>query len=211
MSSSSDLLARRARLVRHDARTGSALLPELVPEVRPAADHQAQLPDPAYEAGFADGHVAALGEAMRAATADARIARDRADAVAQSLGDALAVVRARHDAELAGMAAEVTEAAMTLAEAIVGRALRDESPAVAAMARALAPVDSGQAAVVRVHPGDLDLVAGIERPDTRVVADETVPPGGCVVDAGASRIDGGFPAAVDRVRAALLETGDEPW
>lgn len=211
MSSSSDVLARRARLVRHDAGIGSALLPELTPVVRIVADEQPERPDPSYEAGFADGHAAAVAQAVGAATAEADAAADRAESLARSMTEALAVVRTRQDAELGAVAAEVAEAALALTEAILGRTLADGRAAADAVARALAPVPSGQPAVIRVHPGDLDVVAGVERPDTRVVADDSVPPGGCVVDAGASRIDGGFPAAVERARAALLGTGDEPW
>lgn len=211
MTSSNDVLARRARLVRPDAGIGSALLPELTPAIRVLEDEQPDRPDPAYETGFADGQRAAVRQAVAEATAEARAAADRAEQVVRSMAEALAVVRSRQEAELAAVAAEVAEAALVLAEAIVGHALGDDAPAAAAVARALGPVATGQPAVVRVHPGDLDSVAGMDRPDTRVVADATVPPGGCVVDAGASRIDGGLGAAVERVRAALLGSGDEPW
>lgn len=39
----------------------------------------------------------------------------------------------------------------------------------------------------------------------RFVADPNVTPGGCVVDLGSARIDAQVPAALDRVRAALVD------
>lgn len=212
MSSSPDVRARRAHLVAFDSGIATAVLPELAPRGARAVDVTDEpAVDASYDAGFADGHAAAVAGAVAAATAEARAQGAQAAQLAASLADAAALLRRCSGEELDAVSAGVAEAALQLAEAIVGRALAGEAPAAAAIARAMALVPSGEAAVVRLHPSDVDVVGPIERAELRVVADPAVRPGGCIVDAGASSIDGGIAAAVERARAALLGEEDASW
>lgn len=211
MSSSSDVRARRAHLVPFDSGIATAVLPELTPRGAHVDVSDEPAIDPTYDAGFADGHAAALTGAVAAATAEARSQQAQAAQLAASLADAATLLHRCAAEELDAVAAGVAEAALQLAEAIVGRSLAGEAPAAAAIARAMALVPSGEPAVVRLHPSDIDVVGPIERAEVRVVADPAVRPGGCVVDAGTSSIDGGIAAAVERARAALLGEEDASW
>lgn len=212
MSSSSDVRARRAHLVPFDSGIATAVLPELAPRGSAPVDVTDAAPvDVSYDAGFADGHAAALAGAVAAATAEARAQQAQAAQLAASLADAAVLLRRCAGEELDAVSEGVAEAALQLAEAIVGRSLAGEAPAAAAIARAMALVPSGEPAVVRLHPDDVDVVGPMDREEIRVVVDPAVRPGGCIVDAGASSIDGGIAAAVDRARAALLGEEDASW
>ena len=64
--------------------------------------------------------------------------------------------------------------------------------------------------VVRVHPDDAGTIeqtlAASRHGATRSVltlADPSIEPGGCIVEAGACRVDGQFGGALERLRVAL--------
>src|SRR5437773_1636371 len=94
--------------------------------------------------------------------------------------------------------------AVDLAAAVVGRELQlSASPGSDALARALALVPAGCAAVARLHPDDVASVGDLSGAVT-VIADPAVEPGGCILEVGDSRIDAQLGSALDRVRAALM-------
>jgi flagellar assembly protein FliH len=101
--------------------------------------------------------------------------------------------------------------AVDLAAAIVGRELEvSASPGADALARAMALVPAGSAAVARLHPSDVAVLGdgpyGDAAGKLTVIADPAVEEGGCVLEVGDCRIDAQLGPALDRVRAALLGT-----
>lgn len=163
----------------------------------------------ARAAGYADGY--RRGEA--AATAAHETAqgewRHRAERALAALAGAAAGWQARQAVALTDIEDAVVEAAFDLARAVVGRELElARHPGRDALARALALAPEGVAVAARLHPDDLaalgeatDLApAGCE---LTLVPDPAVEPGGCLLDAGATRIDAQIGPALERVRAAL--------
>ncbi len=156
-------------------------------------------------AGYAEGRAAALEEELvlqsRRRNAELAELGHRLSAAA----DAVAAERRRVVEEVAGEAAAL---AVAVTETLLSSALdKLELPAAAAVARALALAPEGQDLVVRLHPDavlDPDHLASLTPPgEVKVVADPTVEPTGCVVEAGACRIDAQIGPALERVRKLL--------
>ncbi len=182
----------------------------------------------AQAAGYADGWTAGM-RAARETTA-ARLADDQAEsdrqrdllhARHQRAIDALATAAARLDERAVTAAHDIEDqiitAAWRIAEALVGRALADDTvrgPAALTRALSLAPIDAD--VTVHVSPADHALLADatpataaghIERSDGRrrvtIVADDRIADGDAVSHCGATSIDARLTAAVDRVRQVL--------
>jgi flagellar assembly protein FliH len=104
---------------------------------------------------------------------------------------------------------EVVETACLLAEAILERELSHSRAALEAATRALRLVPEGEDLVVKVNPADELMVEDIQDlvPDAviKVVSDPAVEVGGCVVAAGACRIDAQIGPALQRARRVLEE------
>ncbi len=166
-----------------------------------------------YEAGFAAGHADGCADAFAAARDEAaaslELDRRQAGAVLLALRDEVHRLTLAEAAMRATFEAAAVEAALALAEAVVGRELAlATDPGRDAIVRALAVAPTGpESVVVRLHPtdrsrlGDLDdLALGRE---VTVVADPAVEPGGCVATIGTTDIDASLGAALDRAREAL--------
>jgi flagellar assembly protein FliH len=167
-----------------------------------------------HAAGYADGLRAA--EAEVAALKDrlasenlleqqrAREQRDRAEMMLARAADALdaATVPVIADAQRT-----LADAAIELAEAILGYELEHgDRTARAALDRALSPVDVATAHRVRMHPTDLARLetdtaarAGIE-----LVADPAIEPGGAITEFDDGYLDARISTALARAKAALL-------
>ena len=197
----------RRRIIRGGSFTGGASpleieLPVAARPVDPAA--AAAEVQGGYDDGYQAGRTEGLAAGRAAAAAEAAAASARLDALARALGDAADDLRRRQGLELAGLEDALARTAFDLAAAIVGRELElAASPGADALARALALVPAGCAAVARLHPDDVAVLGDITEPVT-VIADRAIEPGGCVLEVGDSRIDAQLGSALDRVRAALL-------
>ena len=162
-----------------------------------------------YDAGYRAGMAEGLAAGRAAAAADSAASVARLEAAGRALADAAAELHRRQALELAGLEDALARAAVDLASAIIGRELEvAASPGADALARALALVPAGCAAVARLHPSDAaSLGEAPFRPATgalTVIPDPAIEPGGCVLEVGDSRIDAQLGPALDRVRAALL-------
>ncbi|MCU4185030.1 flagellar assembly protein FliH [Acidiferrimicrobium sp. IK] len=164
----------------------------------------------AHQAGWDAGYQAARAEAD--AAANAREAAERR-ALRDALTDAARSVAAARNAAVETIAAEVAGLAVELAQALVGRELYlSEAADKEALARALRLAPSGEDLVIRLHPGHgldqstvAEMAPGVS---ARIVDDPTVEAGGCVLEAGACRIDSQIGAAVERARALLAAGGN---
>lgn len=113
--------------------------------------------------------------------------------------------------------------AVQLAVAIAGKLLRRQLEVrpedAAAMVAAALQLSAGSECVeVRLHPDDLQLLqshselaaaSGLSTIDAGcLVADQTVQPGGCLVQTTDGRIDARLPTLLDRITTELLDTDD---
>jgi flagellar biosynthesis/type III secretory pathway protein FliH len=102
------------------------------------------------------------------------------------------------------MTSEVADLAFAVVESVLGANLTGPDELRGALLKALELVPSNEAIIVRLHPNapidPSSLSDLVETTTITVVSDASVVPNGCVVEAGASRIDAQIPTAVDRAR-----------
>ena len=156
-----------------------------------------------FAAGAAEGRAA--GFAASASEIDALLAS--LTRAADALGAAAAALGETQAVELEAVEDDLVGAALTIAEAVIGRELAlAVDPGREALSRALALVPPATAVVARLHPVDvatLDAHADLGGRSVEIVSDPSVEPGGCVADAGDARIDAQLGAALARVADRL--------
>jgi len=224
MTSSSDLTGRSgtalrpsSRVLRGDAVDGAQVAPFAVevPHNRRSTDRMPPLAEQLASArreGWDDGYRAGLEAAKGAAEVEHAEALRRAG---EAIAAAVAAVAAGRAESVAVVQRDATELAFELTGALLDRELATAaSPGLDAVRRALALTSPGLDLSVRLHPDQLvsrEELAPLA-PDCRlvVVADPDIELGGCVIDAGPCRIDAQMSAALDRVRAVLLDALDGP-
>lgn len=149
--------------------------------------------------------------AVRTAELDAAVAGRLA-----ALDAAVTALHGRVAPVLAVAEASVTVAALDLADAVVGYAIRASRPegdgdgptgrraasAEETVRRALAEVDQTIAVAVRLAPADALAIAGLDLP-VPVRSDPTLSAGDAVVDLPDGLLDARIDTALDRARAAL--------
>lgn len=169
-----------------------------------------------HSAGFAAGAAAGARamDADRQAAAEQHEAQSRSAkarteyvlSVLQSAGEAM-FSRAAPVSD--GMEDALAEAALQLAEAILGHELADGgASARAALARATGTPTPSPVHTVRMHPDDLAVLDGPTREAAGVtfVADPSLRRGDAMADYADGFLDARLSAALDRMRTAL--TGD---
>lgn len=173
-----------------------------------------------YAAGWAQGRQQAAELAAREAAELAELtARREAERAAEAERSLTAVLVAADRLEqrtlplLADLEDEVMRAAVTIAEALLGRELRlSPEPAMDALRRALVQVPEGRPVTVRLNPADLAALTpqtGDGTPDevdgrpVVLVADPGLNPGEAVADSGALTVDARLSTAVARVKELL--------
>lgn len=178
-------------------------------------------PQERYDYGWKRGYMAGYAEGARAAEAERAadlVAQKtawankeaRMSALVSSLADATEGYLGSFGGRDLALTERLLSAAFQLAEAVVGCEIRTRPALALDIARAaLADMPTGPA-VVRVNPGEKEVVeeaAAALGPAWRHVtikADETVSPGGCTVSSGATTADARIEEALSRARAALL-------
>ena len=210
-------LGRQAERLREQVRAeGEAILEAARAE---AAGLGAAAEAAAREAGFAEGRAEGFAAGEDAGREEARAAEAETLAAAAKLWEEAAAGVATTREGLAQEAESATlKLAVALAEKVVARHL-DTHPeaAVDALRDALTHVLEPVAATARVHPDDLAAaehatpgLAGAGGGAVRVVADEAVPRGGCVVEHGAGEIDARVETKLQRLAGLLLGDEEEP-
>lgn len=189
-----------------------------VPEPEPEAPESEEVKlqrvwSEGHSAGHAQGHAAASDEAGQ--RMDAYVGGQGRE-TSQHLSALVASLEARlHQCEQQ-MGRQVLDLACELARHVVRRELAVHTDAVLPVVReALGMLlRDGKAAVVRLHPQELELLGAALReefsvPSIHWVADPTVERGGCLVESGGTVIDGSVATRWQRSLANLgLET---PW
>jgi flagellar assembly protein FliH len=209
---------RRADVLRTALPVGLPELPDLGSSVLPdpgAHRTAPTLPDEGADAGFLAGHAQGLAEgraeaaeeaaAERAALLHARVA---AEQLVAELSAAVEEARRQRAVAVDGIATELAEAALDLATAVLGR--EPQTPA-DALARALALAPAKATATARLHPEDLAMLDPADHPSVVLQPDAEVERGGCVLDLPDATIDAQLGPALERARAALLDTVEVAW
>ena len=151
-----------------------------------------------FERGRFEGHARGIVEGRSDASSEI-------GALRRSIEQAAAAFERRD----AGLNAEVVDFALDIARAVLQRELTvSVDPGRDALIRAIDAGPERPDLVARLNPDDVELLGDISQlapgRSVRIVADPAVAPGGCLLDAGSARVDADIPAALDRVRVALL-------
>jgi flagellar biosynthesis/type III secretory pathway protein FliH len=138
-------------------------------------------------------------------------ARAEADRAIAALQTAARQYDTRALPAIAEVADLVVDTAFRIAESLVGGVLADdEVRGRAAVARALAPLPTDQAAVVTVSAADHAVLTRLGVPSASHVTlavDPALAPGDSYATAGATAVDARLSAGLDRVRALLAAQG----
>ena len=168
----------------------------------------------AYQRGFEEGRAAGYAEGVDLGRIDGfDAARSEAVQRYEPILRELQVGAQRHldelDAAATTVSSQATELAFSIAQAVVGRELSlSRDPGADAVRRAVAAVGGPAEAVARLHPDDIgrltvppsELAPGAA---LRIVPDDSITPGDCLLEAGAAVVDASTAGALARVRATL--------
>ncbi|HTW97997.1 MAG TPA: FliH/SctL family protein, partial [Acidimicrobiales bacterium] len=160
--------------------------------------------DEARRVGYEEGRRLAADEAQAAARRAAVEFEERVRDAVAFLENAALFVRAQLSDELDRLAKGATSLALGLTEAILQRELAlSDDPGAEAITRALALVPSDAAAIARCNPEDLGLIGEIDSDTLKLVPDDSVGRGGCLLDTGSTLVDARIETALARVREIL--------
>lgn len=148
-----------------------------------------------YQAGFEAGHTEGREQARKEA--------EHLAALAQACAASLRQIEADVGQELITLAVRI-------AEQVVHRTVRTEPETLLAVVDDILRMDTGKSALLQlfVHPDDLELVNHYlkDNPDTRqwrVLADDTITPGGCKARTALGDIDATLEKRWERVISAI--------
>jgi len=173
-----------------------------------------------YAEGWAQGQRAARVAAQAAADQAMAAGRARAAAQAAAVDQAVrAVAKATQALEnrFAPTVAELEElilnAALDLAEALLGREIADgEGRGLDAVRRAIALTQPSAAVTVRLNPLDCEQLIGVPAGEfdvdgraVRLMADRTLAPGDAIAETASTRVDATLTAALARAKEALAQ------
>jgi flagellar assembly protein FliH len=159
--------------------------------------------------GYADGYQAGNDRAAADALAAATDRENRLGEALMALATAARECDARQRAAIDDIEQSVVEAVFDLAETLLGREMsRTRTPGRDALRRALSLADSHGPAVARLNPDDLETIGDYAdlAPGRAIelVADPAIEPGGCILEAGSTRVDAQLGPALRRAKQALL-------
>lgn len=181
--------------------------------VIPASDHAANDEAPSMEEQLAAERRAGFEEGRESALADAHLAvelerTEALKAMAAQLAASCAAMTSDRRAVVDEVVSEAVDLAFELVEVLLSDELaHSDSPVRNAVARAVAMAPDGEDIRVRVHPGTIITPAELEElaavGAVSILPDPSIEPTGCIVEAGACRIDAQIGPALERVRAVL--------
>jgi flagellar biosynthesis/type III secretory pathway protein FliH len=188
------------------ATSGQEFQPERRSEARRAAEERQAELEETYQRGYDEG----AAEVMQR---DANLVRSALDAAETAASQVMAAERGWSETAQENLCA----LAVAIARHVIGRELKGDSHAVAALARqAVALFPAEEAVRVRVNPQDLSVLTlatsedGGQIPvapgrDVTWVADEEISSGGCVVEGRHRVIDGRVDHALERIYQKLTD------
>jgi flagellar assembly protein FliH len=99
---------------------------------------------------------------------------------------------------------KAVELAYELCETILEREVSREGAVLESLERGVALLASREPSVVRCHEDDVETIRGsLPSGSVRIIPDDSVSRGGCIIEAGAARVDARWESALERVRESL--------
>ncbi len=146
-----------------------------------------------FEAGLAEGRAVAEAQARQEA------------AHLQTILNSILEERVRI---LAGAENELVELALAVARKVIGDIAVNNAEVIAYIAhRAIEQLGQSGPFQIHLHPTDVQRLSAIwpkeNKPDWKLVADERIAPGGCIVTCGAGQVDGRPETQLDLIQRAF--------
>jgi flagellar assembly protein FliH len=99
---------------------------------------------------------------------------------------------------------KAVELAYELCETILEREVNREGAVLEALERGVALLASREPSIIRCHESDVNTLKDqLPTGSVRIVPDESVSKGGCIIESGAARVDARWESALLRVRESL--------
>lgn len=209
------------------ARQGEAIRQRAVAQadqiLREARDEARRIAQSAAEKGHAEGFKTGLAEGQRQGAETGRneaFARHAAaiEALLKQWTEALGAFIESRKTLLTEARLDVLRLALAIAERVVFRTVEIDPGIIEdQMAEALSLLARRSALTIRLHPRDLELAQAVlprlaeqmhQCEHAALAPDESITPGGCVVQAGSTTIDSTIETQLDRIVATLLP--DDP-
>jgi flagellar assembly protein FliH len=148
-----------------------------------------------FEAGFAEGR----------AVAEAQAAQESA-----RLHELLNSILAERVRILSKAEAELVDLALAIARKVIGDIAANHAEAVAYIVhQAIEQLGQGGPFQVHLHPTDAERLAAFwpaaGKPDWKLVPDERIAPGGCIVVCGAGQVDARLETQLDLIQKAFRD------
>ena len=214
-----DALIRAARLAPFRLRLSETRVPApltshpAAPSLREQMEAQVRAESDArcqeqYDAARERGRLDGLAEARQLAAQDRAAARDELRAQVDA---AIAALGRAHTEALARLESCVGEVAFAAVCRLVGEKAGTFEFVSGLVAQACAQLRAETRATARLHPRDVELLRGadeggelrVQAIDLTLVPDDTLPLGGCVLEAASGRFDGGLEQQLRRLHAVL--------
>jgi flagellar assembly protein FliH len=182
---------------------------ELERQIRGEIESQAQrLYQSERDRGYADGHADGLAEARDEAAKDLERIHDGLRA---RLDSVLAALEKTHQAIVSNVQASVGEVAFAAVCRLVGRKELSHAVVLQVVEHACTQLHMETGATIRLHPRDVETVTELLRHDgsrvqalgLKLVSDESLQLGGCVVEGNSGQYDGGLESQLRRLHAIL--------
>ncbi len=181
-----------------------------------AAERQA-LCDSERDQARAEGLASAVAQAQAAAAAELA---QRSEKLAADARSAWAAMQQAHEAALAKLQASVGEVTFAAVCRVVGRKALSREFVLGMVEHTCALLRAELLATVRLHPRDVQALQELLQDGElrvrslglKVVADESLALGGCVIEAASGQYDGGLESQLRRLHAVLTDpvVNDDP-
>jgi flagellar assembly protein FliH len=160
------------------------------------------------ERAHADGYADGLAEA---ADVVARQSAESKEQLRAAAGQAISALQTAHAAALSALQSSVGEIAFAAVCRLIGEQAASQTYVLGLVDQVCRQLRGDTIATARLHPRDIatlhDLLPdgslAIHSLDLKVVADESLQLGGCVIEAASGRYDGALDAQLQRLHALL--------
>lgn len=190
-----------------------ALRAEIEARVRSElASHVQELYEDTHASAHADGYAAGMAEAKAAAAKELAQAREQLEA---SVEAALSALGQAHQAALSKLESSVGEVAFAAVCRLMSGLASSQTFVLSLVKQTCAQMRADAVATARLHPRDIQILGELVQDDglriqslgLKVIPDESLELGGCVIEASSGQYDGGLEGQLRRLHAALVAKG----
>jgi flagellar assembly protein FliH len=203
-----------------EVRSGRSQLEVLTGEIESRlraelAAHAQEQYETAHAQGLADGRAAAIAEAKKGASEELR---RTIGTLAENAHAAINALEKAHRAALQKLEVSVGEVAFASVCHLVGQQAASRSFVASIVERTCAQLRADINVTARLHPRDIDILRELLQQQelrvgslgVRVVPDESLELGGCVIEAASGQYDAGLESQLLRLHAILSGAPPEP-